>query len=61
MKNLENINCLYIKEVICPYCGHEFSDILEWDNSEDEIYCDDCDNGFVIERNIEVTYSTYKK
>lgn len=58
MKN--DIDSLFTKEVVCPYCGHEFSDSWEWDDSEDEIYCDNCDNKFAMERNIEVTYSTYK-
>lgn len=61
MKNLENINCLYTKEVVCPYCGNEFTDSWELDNSEDELYCDDCDNTFAMERHIEVTYCSYKK
>lgn len=60
MKSLDNVNCLYTKEVVCPYCGNEFTDSWEWDDYEDDIYCDDCGHTFAMERKIEVTYCSYK-
>ncbi len=56
----KKISHKYTQEVVCPYCGNEFTDSWEYDDSE-EIYCESCKNTFDMERAIEVTYCTYKK
>lgn len=57
----KQINHRYTKEVVCPYCGYEFSDSWEFNDQEDSVYCGECDNEFVALREIEVSYCTYKK
>lgn len=53
----------YTKEVVCPYCGYEFSDSWEI-NSNDEnlglIDCDECGKSFYGQRDIDITYITEK-
>lgn len=50
----------FTEEVVCPYCGYEFSDSWEFSDNA-EIECDECGETFISERNSEVTYSTQKK
>ena len=49
----------FAKEVVCPYCLHEFSDSWEFEESG-EISCESCGKKFNMEREVEITYSTYK-
>lgn len=58
--NANKIDFKFTEEVVCPYCGYEFSDSWEFDNEED-IECENCENTFSMNRNVEVSYSTYKK
>lgn len=54
----------YTREVTCPYCGHENSDSWELsggDGEEFETECGSCEKEFTYARNIEITYSTFKK
>ena len=51
------------KEIICPYCGYEFSD--SWDYSSDLediglIDCENCDKSFYANRIVTIDYSTEK-
>jgi transcription elongation factor Elf1 len=48
-------------EVICPHCGHEYSDSWEFDGDTGNIECCECEKEFGYERNIEITYSTSKQ
>jgi len=61
----KEIKCKYTREVVCPYCGYEFSDSwdfdLEGDGDEGETECGGCGEEFVFWMNLEVTYSSMKK
>lgn len=61
----KEVDCLYTQEVICPYCGYEFSDSWEFsmkgDGDECEIDCDECNKKFTAIMDLTVSYSTYKK
>lgn len=49
----------FTDEITCPYCGEEFQDSWESpDNGEHE--CCECGGAFTHEREISVTYCTYK-
>lgn len=57
----EPIDCEFTKELVCPYCGYEHSDSYELDSDHSMTGCDHCGKEFEYFRNIEITYSTYKK
>lgn len=49
----------YTDEITCPYCGYIYSD--SWEQAEEaEHNCPECDGKFKHQREIEITYSTYK-
>ncbi len=50
----------YESEVTCPWCGHIHSDSWEYPDSDDAFQCSDCEKIFVMNREVEVTYSTSK-
>ena len=58
----ENINHEFTNEVVCPFCGYEFSDSWEFGGDEDIglINCESCEKEFYATRNVEITYSTQK-
>lgn len=61
---MTEINCSYTHEIVCPYCGYEFSDSWEiGDGDQDigEMVCHNCEKTFLAYRNVEVTYSTWIK
>lgn len=46
-------------DIVCPHCGHEFSDSWEYDlDGSAELECEECEKKFFATRNISVTYST---
>lgn len=50
-------------EIVCPFCGYEFSD--SWDIGSDEenlglIECYECGKSFYTSREVSVSYSTQK-
>ena len=50
-------------EIVCPYCGNEFSDSWEYSSSDEQIgliECGECEKSFYANRNITITYSTEK-
>jgi hypothetical protein len=51
------IDTEYTDEITCPYCGYadEYTDKCEGVFS---MHCANCDRIFVVERHVEVTYST---
>lgn len=49
----------YESEIVCPHCGYEYSDSWEMTDSGVE-ECENCCKEFKFEREVEVTYSTYK-
>lgn len=56
----------YTTEIICPYCGYEFTDSWEVpfndNNMDDErkIECHRCDEEFTVIRRLSVDYSTFR-
>jgi len=52
------INHEYTNEIVCPYCGAEFSD--SWEFGDDDFPECDCGKKFISRRDIEVTYITEK-
>lgn len=60
-KEDKKISYKYTKEIVCPYCGHEFKDSWEASDGEDDKYCETCQNEFGYERVVTVEYISYKK
>lgn len=57
----EDIDHEYTDEVVCPYCGYEFSDSWEFkQDSYKSLDCDECGEEFSMEREVTVSYSTEK-
>lgn len=46
----------YGNKVICPYCGHDHTDLTEF-QQEATYYCDACDKAFFVGRLVTVKYS----
>lgn len=61
----EEIDCRYTDEIVCPYCGYEFSDSWEYaDYSRVEVECGDhlnCGKEFIVYPDVTVTYCSEKK
>lgn len=60
---MDNINCEYTDEIICPHCGYEYSDSWEYGSDSEDIgleECPECEKGFYATRRVEITYSTEK-
>ena len=55
------VDCTHTSEIVCPWCGHEFSNSYEFGSDTDDLICDECDNDLEYERDITVTYTTYRK
>ena len=55
----KEIDCKYTDEIVCPYCGCEFSESYEFGDSG-ECECDECGKEFEYYRHVEVTYCTYQ-
>lgn len=51
----------FTDEIVCPYCGHEHIDSWEQPDEVDSFDCHECFMDFKMKRNVEITYSTYKK
>jgi DNA-directed RNA polymerase subunit RPC12/RpoP len=53
----------YTDEIVCPYCGYEFTDSWEYSDTQDEqkVDCHDCGEEFLLYMHLTVDYSTYKK
>lgn len=54
------IDCNRTDEIVCPHCGHEFSDSAEYGRGEDvgELECGECEKAFFARRNITVDYTS---
>lgn len=60
---MSKINHEYTKEIVCPYCGYEFSDSWDYNINEEDIglvECGECEKEFYASRIITVDYSTKK-
>lgn len=55
---MKKINTDYTRNATCPWCGYENVD--SWELEDGEYDCGSCEKPFVVERQIEVTYSTFK-
>ena len=52
----------YTSDIICPYCGKKFNDSWQFNDFDGcEILCNDCDNDFILNVDVEVTYCTEKR
>ena len=63
---MEDIDSYLTDEIICPYCGHEFSDSYEYFRDGDysgDIQClnEDCKKEFFCEPCYDVHYISTKK
>lgn len=57
----KDIDHEYTDEIVCPFCGHEFSDSWEFSSNEEDLglnECEQCGKSFYATRNVSVTYST---
>jgi transcription elongation factor Elf1 len=53
----------YTRNIVCPYCGYEDQDSWEVMPREEDlgvIECGMCGEEFEAERDVNITYSTYK-
>ena len=59
--NTDWSDCYDTDEIVCPYCGHRFSDSWDYGDGEDigKIECEACNREFNAERNYTITYTTY--
>ena len=60
MKTAEEVCHRYTYEIVCPYCGYEYEDSWEFNETGEE-QCDQCFKEFEYERETTVRYSTEKK
>jgi hypothetical protein len=64
-KKEEEIDCEYTTHITCPYCGWFDRDSWEVDfggmEGETEYDCGECEKEFTVCRQVEITYSSYKK
>jgi DNA-directed RNA polymerase subunit RPC12/RpoP len=57
--NHTGIDSEFTDEIVCPYCGHEFGDSWEFNDSDGKkIDCYECDKTFELSVNFEATYTT---
>lgn len=61
MQQKGKYNTLNTTLVTCPYCGYEDNDSWEIHHNEGDLDCGMCGEKFHFEREVTVTYSTYKK
>lgn len=60
---LDEVDCSYNRNIICPFCGYEMEDD-EHDVEQDsyqEWECGKCDEVFYVTMQVDITYSTSKK
>lgn len=59
--NVPERDTQYTREIVCPVCGHKFSNSWEYNQwGEGEITCINCDEEFFLAVNVDITYSTSK-
>ena len=59
----EEFDTDYKDDIVCPYCGYEFTDSWEFNDTQDEqhVECCECGKEFFLYVNISVDYTTRKK
>ena len=53
-------DCRYTQNLICPFCGDENHNSWEVHGDDGEINCGNCGKTMCYERQVDVTYSTWK-
>jgi transcription elongation factor Elf1 len=59
----KKINHVFEDNIVCPYCGYEVEDSWDIDledGNEEELECGDCGKVFNCEKNVRVSYTTYR-
>lgn len=56
----DELSTQYEDDVTCPYCGYIQADSFNFPE-EGEEKCAECGKAFDYPRNIEITYSTFRK
>lgn len=51
----------YTTNVVCPWCGHEFSDCFEWPDSDDGDDCTECGKRYSYYREVSISYVSKKE
>nr|DAT67846.1 MAG TPA: hypothetical protein [Caudoviricetes sp.] len=57
-------NTEYENQIVCPYCGHKDNNSWEFSGSDGEELehdCPKCGKTMICCRNVQITYSTYRK
>lgn len=59
----KDIDHEYTDEIVCPYCGYEFTDSWEYSDTQDEqvVDCHDCGEEFLLYMHVTIDYTTYKR
>jgi hypothetical protein len=57
----KKIDHKYTSNIVCPYCGYEYTDSWEFEDDCDDYECADCEKVFTYERHVTVEYCTSKK
>jgi len=57
----KEIDTQYTDEITCPYCGYENGDSWEFGVDSDYINCGNCDEEFLCEPQVQISYCTYKR
>lgn len=56
----QKIDTDYTEEIVCPYCGFEYSKSNEFREDNDILLCDECGEEFEYNRIIHISYCTSK-
>lgn len=59
----KDIDHEYTKEIVCPYCGCEFTDSWEYSSDDEDLgliecYNEECGKSFYAYRDIDISYVT---
>lgn len=57
----EKIECEYTNEIVCPWCGYEYSDSWEFHEDREDMECPECEKMFNMNRTVTVSYTTERK
>jgi len=50
----------FTDEIVCPYCGYEYSECYEFTEDDDSTECPKCEKFFSYSRHTQITYTTTK-
>ena len=46
--------------IVCPHCGVSLQNSGELGDSDDDMWCESCNNAYAYEREVTVTYTSWK-